>query len=132
MTLFRLGLAGLAALSLSVACVTSASAERRLAVGAAGGFALPEGAQMRPVYTLPRGTRWDPVDAGPGYSFREPIYTTPPGYRYVYVRGYQIVRPRALAKTASVKPAKAVPVRAKERVRACVTDLGLGRYEVCP
>ncbi len=113
-----------------------AAAEARLAIGAAGGVILPEGAVMRPVYTYPRGTRWDPVDVGEGYRFREPIYTTPRGYRYIYVRGYEIIparKPRlhrvAFHKHRTIKTS-VVRVK-KTRHRGCVTDLGFGRYEVC-
>lgn len=110
-----------------------ASAERRLAVGAAGGFLLPEGARMIPVYTLPRGTRWDPVDAGEGYRFREPIYTTPPGYKYVYVRGYEIIPARKPSlRHYHVHRVKTSVVRVKKtRRQGCVTDIGNGRYELC-
>jgi hypothetical protein len=113
-----------------------ASAERQLAIGAAGGIVLPEGARMIPVYTWPRGQRWDPVDAGEGYRFREPIYTTPRGYRYVYVRGYRIIPAHkpAVRKAHYVKRhvAKASVVRVKKARRAgCVTDIGNGRHELC-
>jgi hypothetical protein len=108
-----------------------ASAERQLAIGAAGGVFLPEGAKMIPVYTWPRGQRWDPVDAGEGYRFREPIYTTPRGYRYVYVRGYRIIRARKHhAFKRHVVKASVVRVK-KARRAACVTDIGNGRYELC-
>jgi hypothetical protein len=84
----------LACLGMVPVATTPASAERQLAIGAAGGVVLPEGTRMIPVYTWPRGTRWDAVDVGEGYRFREPIYTTPRGYRYVYVRGYRIIKAR--------------------------------------
>jgi hypothetical protein len=107
---------------------------RQLAIGAAGGVILPEGARMIPVYTWPRGTRWDPADVGETYSFREPIYTTPRGYRYVYVRGYQIIRARKASafkhRVHRVKSASVVRAK-KIRHEPCVTDIGNGRYEFC-
>jgi hypothetical protein len=120
---------------LAVFAAGPASAERQLAIGAAGGVVLPEGTRMIPVYTWPRGTRWEPVDAGEGYRFREPIYTTPRGYRYVYVRGYRIIKARKAAiRAVSHKRhvAKHSVVRVKKaRKPGCVTDLGYGRYELC-
>jgi hypothetical protein len=119
----------------AISAATPASAERQLAIGAAGGVVLPEGARMIPVYTWPRGTRWDPVDAGETYRFREPIHTTPRGYRYVYVRGYRIIRARKPGiRAASYKRhvVKTSVVRVKKaRKPGCVTDLGYGRYELC-
>ncbi len=116
---------------LAILTVSPASAERRLAVGAAGGFYLPEGTRMIPVYTWPRGTRWEPADTGLGYRFREPIYTAPPGYKYVYVRGYQII-PAHKPSIHRVHRVKASVVRVKKARRApCVTDIGNGRYELC-
>lgn len=112
-----------------------ASAERQLAIGAAGGVILPEGTRMIPIYTWPRGTRWDPIEVGEGYRFREPIYTTPRGYRYVYVRGYRIIPARKPGIRAAVhRPhvAKTSVVRVKKAHKpGCVTDIGYGRYELC-
>lgn len=112
-----------------------ASAERQLAIGAAGGVVLPEGTRMIPVYTWPRGKRWDPADVSEGWGFREPIYTTPRGYRYVYVRGYRIIRaykPGFRAATYKRHVVKTSVVRVKKaRKPGCVTDLGFGRYERC-
>jgi len=110
----RLGLAAFVALGIAALTCGPASAEVRLAVGAAGGFQIPEGARVMPVYTWPRGHRWVPADTDFGHSFREPIYTTPRGYRYIYVRGYRMIHIE----------------RGKKRV-GCVTELGFGRYETC-
>jgi hypothetical protein len=70
-----------------VALAVPASA-RQLAVGAASGYFEPPGYKAVPVYTWPRGPAWTPVDTSFGRPFREPLYATPRGYKYVYVRGY--------------------------------------------
>ncbi len=129
MTRMGMSLGPVLALAATVAILApgQALADRQLAIGAAGGFFLPEGAQARPVYTFPRGHRWDPVDSATG--FREPIYTTPRGYRYIYVRGYQFLPPRPLHLT--VRKHRVKVAASRKRVAPCVTDLGFGRYESC-
>ena len=63
-----------------VAAALPASA-RQLAVGAASGYFEPPGYKAVPVYTWPRGPSWTPADTSMGYTFREPIYATPRGYK---------------------------------------------------
>jgi hypothetical protein len=108
---------------------TDASAGRRLAVGAAAGYPEPPGYRVVPVYTRPVGFAWTPADTSLGYPFREPIYATPRGYKYVYVRGYylrRVVDPSVpVVKRVYVKKAKAA------RRAPCVTDIGYGRHELC-
>lgn len=117
---------------LAVLAADPALAGRQLAVGAAGGIILPEGAAMRPIYVWPRGTRWEPADVTDGLGFREPVYTTPPGYRYIYVRGYEIQPAHPHAARAHRRLAKATSVvRVKKRHPACVADIGFGRYDDC-
>jgi hypothetical protein len=94
---------------------------RQLAVGAASGYFEPPGYRAVPVYTWPRGPAWTPVDTSLGYTFREPIYSTPRGYKYVYVRGYYwrrlpdpnarrvYRRPIKVSTTKRVRPLRDVP-----------------------
>lgn len=109
---------------------------RQLAVGAAAGFVEPPGYIAVPVFTPPRGPSWTPVDTSMGYPFREPVYATPRGYKYIYVRGYYWKRlPPPYAKRAYRKLAKPVAAkvrRVKVRHGPCVTDIGYGRHEFCP
>ncbi|MFN3349474.1 hypothetical protein [Pseudorhodoplanes sp.] len=120
----------LLALAALVAITLPASA-RQLAVGAAAGFHEPPGYRAVPVYTWPRGASWSPVDTSLGYAFREPLYTTPRGYRYVYVRGYYWKRlPAHGAPRAYRRPVKVSTVK-RARSAPCVTDAGFGRYEMC-
>jgi hypothetical protein len=108
---------------------TPASA-RQLAVGAAAGYFEPPGYRAVPVYTWPNGGSWTPVDTSQGYPFREPIYWTPRGYKYVYVRGYYWKRlPNPYAVRAYRRPIKVSGT--KIRRGPCVTDSGYGRYEMC-
>lgn len=119
-----------AALVALMVCATALpAAARQLAVGAASGFWEPPGYKAVPVYQGPRGPSWTPVDTTLGYRFREPIYATPRGYKYVYVRGYywkrlpdphRVYRP--VVKASTVKRVRRAP---------CVTDIGFGRYEMC-
>lgn len=125
----------LAAALLIGAALAPASA-RQLAVGAAAGYVEPPGYMAVPVYTWPSGRAWTPVDTSMGYPFREPIYSTPRGYKYVYVRGYYWKRipdpyaPKVYRRV--VKVAAKAPVRAKvRRSGPCITDLGFGRHEYC-
>src|SRR5436305_888121 len=81
-----------------------ANAANRLAIGAAG-------AGLHPVSVIGRGAARENIDPS-NWGFREPIYTTPRGYRYVYVRGYRLVRPvRHLAIEARSVPAKVKKIR---------------------
>jgi hypothetical protein len=111
--------------------LTLPASARQLAVGAAAGFWEPPGYKAVPVYTPPNGRSWTPVDTSLGYPFREPIYATPRGYKYVYVRGYYWKRlpdphaPRVYRRVVKVSTAK------KVRRGPCVTDIGFGRYEMC-
>jgi hypothetical protein len=113
----------------------NAVAATRLAVGAVAPLPQSPLGEFRPVYVTPvKHSRWEPSSDG----FREPIYTTPRGYIYRHVRGYQLVRTKlaAVAVKKRVKPTRvAGKVKAKTRVKkrraACVTDIGYGRYEVC-
>lgn len=112
-----------------------AVAGTRLAVGAVAPLPQSPLGEFRPVYVTPvKHSRWEPSSDG----FREPIYTTPRGYIYHHVRGYQLVRTKLASVVVKkrVKPTRiAVKVKAKKRVKkrraACVTDIGHGRYEVC-
>ena len=105
---------------------------RQLAVGAAAGYFEPPGYKAVPVYTLPNGRGWTPIDTTLGYRFREPIYSTPKGYRYIYVRGYywkRLPNPHAArVYRRVVKASEGVKVR---RRGPCVTDAGFGRYDLC-
>jgi hypothetical protein len=113
-----------------------AYAGRRLAVGMAAGFEVPLGYAAVPVFTRPVGSVWRGVDTSLGYRFREPVYDTPRGYRYWYVRGYTLRRvadyDRPAAKRVHVKKAAAAHSRPARRHRgACVTDIGYGRHDYC-
>ncbi len=115
--------------ALLAALVAPASA-RQLAVGAAAGHWEPPGSKAVPVYTWPRGGSWQPVDRTQGYAFREPIYWTPRGYRYVYVRGYHWKRlPRPYVERAYRRPIRVSTH--KVRRAPCITDSGYGRYQMC-
>ncbi len=110
---------------------TDASAGRRLAVGAAAGYDVPPGYEAVPVFTRPVGSAWTPADTSLGYRFREPIYATPKGYKYVYVRGYYLRRAvdysRPVVKRVYIKKTTAV----RRHRGVCVTDIGNGRHENC-
>src|SRR5262249_19072892 len=110
---------------------TDAFAGRRLAVGMAAGYDVPPGYEAVPVFNRTVGYAWTPADTSLGYAFREPIYSTPKGYRYSYVGGYYLRRvvnySRPAVKRVYVK--KTVTVR---RHRGpCVTDIGYGRHQYC-
>ena len=128
----------LLAIALAVSAILGthhAVAGTRLAVGAVSPLPQSPLGEYRPVYVTPvKHSRWEPTSDG----FREPIYTTPRGYIYHHVRGYQLVRTKLALVVVKkrVKPARiAVKVKAKKRVKkrraACVTDIGYGRYEYC-
>ena len=90
----------------------------------------PPGYEFRAVYTPPvLHSRWEPTDTSFGQTFREPLYTTPRGYVYRYVRGYTRVRV-----ADPDRPIRKVAVRKSTTTRtgACVTELGYGRYHLCP
>lgn len=115
-----------ACLAAAALSATEATADRRLAVGMAAGFPVPPGYAVVPVYTPASGRGWTAADTSLGHPFREPIYATPKGYRYVYVRGYTLRRIADPAvKRVSVKSAKSV------RRGRCVTDIDYGRHELC-
>jgi len=124
-----------AAFCLAIAALAFAApaSARQLAVGAAAGFHEPPGYTARPVYVWPNGRAWTPADTTMGRPFREPIYATPRGYRYVYVRGYywkRLPNPyaprvhRRVIRKAAVKPRR-------HRAGPCITDMGYGRHQVC-
>ncbi len=76
-------------------------------------------------------TSWTPVDTSMGYTFREPIYSTPRGYKYVYVRGYYWKRlPNPYAPRVYRRPVKVSTVKRVRRA-PCITDNGFGRYQMC-
>ncbi len=112
-----------------------AVAATRLAVGAVAPLPQSPLGEFRPVYVTPvKHSRWEPTSDG----FREPVFTTPRGYTYRYVRGYQLVRTKhssAVVKKRVKATRVAGKVKAKKTVKkrraACVTDIGHGRYEVC-
>lgn len=126
----RAAKAALTAMALIGLWLVPASA-RQLAVGAAAGYFEPPGRVAVPVYTWPNGGMWTPIDTSMGYPFREPIYSTPRGYRYIYVRGYYWKRvAHPYAPRLQRRPVK--QARAKARgAGPCVTDIGNGRYELC-
>ncbi len=120
------------ALAFTVLSAGDAFAGRRLAIGAAAGYEVPPGYEAVPVFIPPIGQAWTPADTSFGYPFREPIYATPKGYKYVYVRGYYLRRlplegAPVVKRVYVKKSAKAVL-----RYRApCVTDIGYGRHDYC-
>jgi hypothetical protein len=120
----------LAAAALLISAAAPAMAAGQLAVGEVIPLEPPPGYAFRPVYTPPvLHSRWEPADSFGGRVFREPIYTTPPGYVYRYVRGYTRVRV-----AYADRPVRKVAVRktTAKRIGACVTELGYGRYQLCP
>jgi hypothetical protein len=120
------------AFALPLLCGAEAHAYRQLAVGAAGGYWVTPGYEAVPVFTRPVGRPWTPVDTTLGYAFREPIYSTPRGYRYWYVRGYTLRK--AVDPTAPVVVVKRVSYKPRKvgvRRGPCVTDIGYGRHEYC-
>lgn len=125
----RTAIFALAALLMALAPASA----RQLAVGAAAGFFEPPGYTAVPVYVWPNGGRWTPVDTSMGRRFYEPIYATPRGYRYVYVRGYYWKRvPNPYAPRVYKRVVKASHVsKPRRRAAPCVTDIGYGRYEFC-
>jgi hypothetical protein len=111
---------------------TDAFAGRRLSVGMAAGYEVPPGYVAVPVFNRITGFAWTPADTSLGYAFREPIYSTPKGYRYNYVGGYTLRRiandERPVAKRVYVKK---TATKIRRHRGACVTDIGYGRHEYC-
>jgi hypothetical protein len=106
----------------------------QLAVGEVIPLEPPPGYEFRALYTPPvLHSRWEPADTsyGPGRTFREPIYTAPPGYVYRYVRGYTRVR----VYDPALRPVRVAAVRKnpakKARSYSCITELGYGHYYEC-
>jgi hypothetical protein len=123
---FLFALAGMTLLG-----VADARADHRLVVGAAAGYYVPPGYRVVPVYTRPVGPAWTPVDTTMGRPFREPIYSTPRGYRYAYIRGYTLRRMVAYH-APRVKRVSVTKSRKTRRHRGrCITDIGFGRHEYC-
>jgi hypothetical protein len=125
-----------AVMALALVAATDAFAGRRLAVGTAAGFEVPPGYEAVPVYNPPVGRAWTPADTSLGYVFREPIYATPKGYKYVYVRGYYLRRvvdhSTPVVKRVYVKESAKASGKTIRRHRGpCVTDIGYGRHEYC-
>ena len=119
-----------AAAALLMALVPASA--RQLAVGAAAGFFEPPGYRAVPVYVRPNGRPWTPVDTSMGYQFREPVYSTPRGYRYVYVRGYYWKRLRNFhARRVYKRVVKTYAAKPRRRSGPCITDIGYGRHEFC-
>jgi hypothetical protein len=121
----------LAAMAAALLTPADAFAGRRLAVGAAAGYDVPPGYEVVPVFTRPVGFAWTPADTSLGYPFREPVYSTPKGYKYIYVRGYYLRR----VAVEGAPVVKRVYVKKTTTVRRhrgpCVTDIGYGRHEYC-
>jgi hypothetical protein len=119
--------------TLAAALVSAAPAFAggQLAVGEVIPLEPPPGYEFRPVYTPPvLHSRWEPTDNSFGRTFREPVYTAPPGYVYRYVSGYTRVR----LVDPALRPVRKVAVRkstGKRTGAACVTDLGYGHYYYC-
>lgn len=116
------------------------SAGGQLAVGEVVPLYHPPGYVIRPVYTPPvLHSRWTPADTSYGVVFREPLYRARPGYVYRYVRGYTRQRiaastGRTVYKARVSKPAAKASTVSVKKIRrgSCVTELGYGRYDVCP
>ena len=125
----------LAATAFAFLGATDAFAGRRLAVGAAAGYEVPPGYEAVAVFNRSVGYAWTPADTSLGYAFREPIYATPKGYRYVYVRGYYLRRAadysRPVVKRVYVKKASAKKTSVRRHRGPCVIDIGFGRHEYC-
>jgi hypothetical protein len=118
-----------AAAALVMALVPASA--RQVAIGAAG-FFEPPGYTAVPVYVRPNGGSWTPVDTTMGYPFREPIYATPRGYKYVYVRGYYWKKlPNPYARRVYKRVAKTYAAKPRRRGGPCITDIGYGRHEFC-
>jgi len=128
----------LVAVALAMSAILGAPyavAGSQLAVGAVAPLPQSPLGEFRPVYVTPvKHSRWEPTSDG----FREPIFTTPRGYVYHHVRGYQLVRTK-VASVVIKKRVKATRIAAKGKAKktvkkrraACVTDIGYGRYEFC-
>ena len=124
--------APLCALAAAIALISPAAVAQQLAVGEVIPLEPPPGYEFRAVYTPPvLHSRWEPADNSFGQTFREPLYTAPPGYIYRYVRGYTAVR----VVDPDWRPLRKVAVRrhaGKSSVTpSCVTELGYGHYSNC-
>jgi hypothetical protein len=129
-------LSSFAVLTLTLLSSTDAFAGRRLSVGMAAGYEVPLGYRAVPVFTRPAGYAWTPADTSLGYAFREPVYATPKGYKYTYVRGYYLRRAvdyssRPIVKRVHVRKASAKKSTIRRHRGPCVTDIGYGRHEYC-
>ena len=74
-------------------------------------------------------SRWEPADSFGGQVFREPLYT-PRAAMFIAM---------SAAIPACGSPIRTAPVRkvavrksTTNRTGACVTELGYGRYHLCP
>jgi hypothetical protein len=127
----------IAAAVLALAAVLIAPAPSmagQLAVGEVIPLEPPPGYAFRPVYVQPvLHSRWEPADSFGGRVFREPLYSTPRGYVYRHVQGYTRVRvaDATLVRKVSVRKV-AVRKTTVKRTGTCVTELGYGRYHLCP
>lgn len=125
-------LSSLALLTVALLGAPDAFAGRRLAVGAAAGYEVPPGYVAVPVFNRTAGYAWTPADTSLGYAFREPIYSTPKGYRYNFVGGYTLRRvvnyDRPVVKRVYIKK---TATKVRRHRGACVTDIGYGRHEYC-
>ena len=117
-----------------VSAANPALAGGQLAVGEVIPLEPPPGYEFRALYTPPvLQSRWEPADTsfGPGRTFREPLYTTPRGYVYRYVRGYTRVR----VYDPALRPVRVAAVRKlspkKSRPSSCITELGYGHWYEC-
>lgn len=129
MTPTRLALYAAAAIAL-MSAVNPASAGP-LAVGEVVPLEPPPGYAFRPLYTAPvLHSRWEPADTTFGRAFREPLYSTPRGYVYRYVRGYTRVR----VYEPGLRPVRVAAVRkhtVRKRGTGCITELGYGHWYEC-
>jgi hypothetical protein len=120
------------ALAAGTLAATDAFAGRRLSVGMAAGYEVPPGYVAVPIFNRTAGYAWTPADYSLGYAFREPIYSTPKGYRYNYVGGYTLRRvvnyDRPAVKRVYIKKAA---TKVRRHRGACVTDIGYGRHDYC-
>ncbi len=118
-----------AALFAAILISPSPSVAGQLAIGEVIPLQPPPGYAFRAVYTPPAlHSRWEPADSTFRSVFREPLYTTPRGYIYRYVRGYTRVRVADPTRVRKVAARKATV----KKTGACVTELGYGRYHLCP
>jgi hypothetical protein len=114
---------------LAIAASGAPALAGQLAVGEVIPLEPPPGYAFRPLYTPPiMQSRWEPADTTFGVTFREPVYSTPRGYVYRYVRGYTRVR----VADSSLRPVRVVrKPAARKRGSGCITDLGYGHWYYC-